>query len=144
MNWNCIPDLNQEEIKTLLHFIISVKKQVEVTLIFSLINYLTLLALFFFWMVNCLHEFFFEKFPCRNFFGGNFNPRLPISNGPPLSISHAGISGHCWLLSIGSTAVHSCQNRHALMSRNLIAILSDNNSAITNGVAVIVFELCAL
>ena len=53
---------------------ISVKEQVEVTLIFSLL--ITLLCLHdFFWMVNCLHAFFFRKnFLYRNLFFGNCHP----------------------------------------------------------------------
>ena len=49
------------------YFLISVKVQVKVTLIFVLINYLTLLArIFFGWCTACT-IFFLEKFPLQEF-----------------------------------------------------------------------------
>ena len=77
-------------------FLISVKVQVEVTLIFILINYLTLLARIF-WMVYCSHEFFFGKISLAGIFLGELSPPPPppgISNGPPLKAKCAIFSHH--------------------------------------------------
>ena len=67
--------------------VISVKVQVEVTLIFILINYLTLLARIFFGWRSACTNFFLEKLPLQEFFWGNCHPPPPpgISNGPPLT-----------------------------------------------------------
>ena len=70
------------------YFLISVKVQVKVTLIFILINYLTcltLLARIFLDGVLLARIFFWKNFPCRNFFLGIVTPLPGISNGPPLS-----------------------------------------------------------
>ena len=63
----------------LLFIYLSVKEQVEVTLIFSLINYI--LPFFactnFFWMVRFLHEFFFGKNSLAGIFFWELSPPLP-------------------------------------------------------------------